>query len=245
MLHRELFYLIEKDKNLRQMCFIAGPRQIGKTTFAKKLLDKYNCSEFYFNWDLSSVRRSYRENSDFYLDKIGNKKKVWICFDEIHKVKNWKNILKEHFDKHEGKIKTIITGSARLDLFRKSGDSLAGRYFLYHLLPLTLREVLSKKIQPEDKQESAIDFIESRITRQIKDRNITDQLLKFSGFPEPFTVASEDFHIKWKKLYVDRLIYEDLKEISQIQDLEKIALLTDLLPDKVGSLLSINSQTPN
>lgn len=241
MIQRELLNLIEKDSNLRQMSFIAGPRQIGKTTLAKELLDKYNSSEFYFNWDLHSTRASYRENSNFYSDNIGNRKRIWICFDEIHKLRKWKNILKEHFDKNEGKIKTIVTGSARLDLFRKSGDSLAGRYFLYHLLPLTLNEAATMKRKFFEKPISAIDFIELRISRQIKTKGIIDQLLKFSGFPEPFKIASEDFHTKWKKLYVDRLIYEDLREISQIQDLEKTALLIDLLPERIGALLSVNS----
>jgi len=241
MLERDLYNLIEKDGNLRQMSFIAGPRQIGKTTLAKELLDKHNSSEFYFNWDLRSTRASYRENANFYLDNMRNRKKIWICFDEIHKLRKWKNILKEHFDKNEDKMKTIITGSARLDLFRKSGDSLAGRYFLYHLLPLTLNEVSTKRKKPVEKLPSAMDFIESRISRQVKARNAIDQLLKFSGFPEPFKIASEDFHTKWKQSYVDRLIYEDLREISQIQDLEKTALLIDLLPERIGSLLSVNS----
>ncbi|MBI2995877.1 MAG: ATP-binding protein [Candidatus Melainabacteria bacterium] len=241
MIERELYSLIEKDSNLRQMSFVAGPRQIGKTTLAKELLHKHNCSEFYFNWDLASTRSNYRENSNFYSNNIGNRKKVWICFDEIHKLRKWKNILKEHFDKNEGRMKTIITGSARLDLFRKSGDSLAGRYFLYHLLPLTLSEISARGKNVEEKLASAIDFIELRISRKVKSKNSIDQLLRFSGFPEPFKIASEDFHTKWKKSYVDRLIYEDLREISQIQDLEKTALLIDLLPERIGALLSINS----
>ena len=241
MIERALSNLIEKDSNLRQMSFIAGPRQIGKTTLAKELLDKHNCSEFYFNWDLTSTRASYRENSYFYSDNIGNRKKIWLCFDEIHKLRKWKNILKEHFDKNEERIKTIITGSARLDLFRKSGDSLAGRYFLYHLLPLTLQEVSGNKKKTIEKPALAIDFIESRLSKKVGTKIAIDQLLKFSGFPEPFKIASDDFHTKWKKSYVDRLIYEDLRELSQIQDLEKTALLIDLLPERIGSLLSINS----
>lgn len=241
MLERKLFHLIEKDGSLRQMSFIAGPRQVGKTTLAKQLLAKHKCPELYFNWDFKNIRSNYRENADFYLENIKRKGKNWICFDEIHKVKNWKNILKEHFDKHEHKLKTIVTGSARLDLFRRSGDSLVGRYFLYHLLPLTLGELSLKGNHLEKEPSSAVDFIESKISRDIKVHEILPQLLYFSGFPEPLVKARKDFYIKWKKLYVEKLIYEDLKDISQIQDMEKIGLLTDLLPDRIGSLLSINS----
>ena len=242
MIERMLFRLIEKDSNTRQMSFIAGPRQVGKTTLAKQLLLKHKCSDLYFNWDFKDIRASYRQNTDFYLKDIKKRNKYWICFDEIHKVKNWKNILKEHFDKHENKIKTIITGSARLDLFRRSGDSLVGRYFLYRLLPLGLNEVsLEKSHFHLVELSSAIDFVESRISRNIKAYERLNQLLEFGGFPEPFTKGSKDFHTKWKKLYTERLIYEDLKEISQIQDLEKTGTLIDLLPEKIGSLLSINS----
>lgn len=225
----------------KQMRFLAGPRRSGKTFIAKHFLNKKGCTEFYYNWDVKDIRRKYIEDHDFFLKDIINKKKdTWLCFDEIHKVKKWKNILKEHFDKNENKIKTIVTGSARLDLFRKAGDSLAGRYFLFHLYPLILSEVSEKKSIVNDLNLSEEDFIKKRLEQGLN-KDEFDTLLKFGGFPEPLISGKEVFYNKWKNDYIEKLIYEDLREISQIKDLDKIAELVGVLPYKIGSLLSVNS----
>ncbi|MBI2996056.1 MAG: ATP-binding protein [Candidatus Melainabacteria bacterium] len=226
----------------KQMRFLAGPRRSGKTFIAKHFLNTVNCENLYYNWDIKNIRQKYIKDQDFYLNDINRgKKNIWICFDEIHKVKKWKNILKEHFDKNEDKnIKTIVTGSARLDLFRKAGDSLAGRYFLFHLYPLILSEVSKRKSIVNDLNLTAEDFIKKWLERD-SNQDEFETLFKFSGFPEPLISGKETFHNKWKDDYIEKLIYEDLREISQIKDLDKIAELILTLPSKVGSLLSINS----
>ena len=226
----------------KQMRFLAGPRRSGKTFIAKNFLNAVHCENLYYNWDIKNVRQRYIKDQDFYLNDINKgKKDIWICFDEIHKVKKWKNILKEHFDKNEDKnIKTIVTGSARLDLFRKAGDSLAGRYFLFHLYPLILSEISKRKSVVNDLNLSAEDFVKKRL-EQDSNEDEFEMLFKFSGFPEPLINGKETFHNKWKDDYIEKLIYEDLREISQIKDLDKITELILTLPNKVGSLLSVNS----
>ena len=226
----------------KQMRFLAGPRRSGKTFIAKNFLNAVHCENLYYNWDIKNVRQRYIKDQDFYLNDINKgKKDIWICFDEIHKVKKWKNILKEHFDKNEDKnIKTIVTGSARLDLFRKAGDSLAGRYFLFHLYPLIISEVSKRKSVVNDLNLTVEDFIKNRI-EQNSSKDEFEALFKFSGFPEPLINEKETFHNKWKDDYIEKLIYEDLREISQIKDLDKITELILALPNKVGNLLSVNS----
>lgn len=131
----------------RQMRFIADPRQVGKTTPAKNFLAGRGGSPLYYNWDQREIRQRYRKDPYFFhSDSLGQKTrgKDWVCLNEIHKYPKWKNILKDYFDSYEGQFQFIITGSARLDLFRKSGDALTGRYFLFLLLPLSLFEVWKK-----------------------------------------------------------------------------------------------------
>jgi predicted AAA+ superfamily ATPase len=232
----------------RQMRFIAGPRQVGKTTMVKAFLKEKQCEKLYYNWDVKDIRSRYRKNPEFFMENIYSLKHVdsqniWICFDEIHKVKNWKNILKEHFDIHEKEFHTIVTGSARLDLFRKAGDSLAGRYFLFHMFPLTLGEILNQPA-PIFLADAAT-YIEMQLSRKEypvkQSEEFHNLLLKFSGFPEPLIQANNEFHRIWQRNYLERIVYEDLREISQIQDLDKTAQLLEFIPDCIGSPLSINA----
>lgn len=227
----------------RQMRFIAGPRQSGKTTLAKGFLKKKQCQSLYFNWDEKNTRINFMENPHFFYETIKKQKikNPWICFDEIHKSTNWKNLLKAHFDHYEKDIHTIVTGSARLDLFRRSGDSLVGRYFLFHLYPFSLAELNKRPIMKEVNL-NALSFIESRLDSNIKDsKKKLQDLLEYSGFPEPYLKASKPFHKIWQTNYIEKLIYEDIRDISQIKNLDGVSLLVNLLPDTVGNPLSINS----
>lgn len=227
----------------RQMRFIAGPRQAGKTTLAKAFLKKMGSPELYYNWDQREIRQRYRENPHFFVAdvKIETKEKNWICFDEIHKMPKWKNILKDFFDSYENRFQFIVTGSARLDFFRKSGDSLAGRYFLFHLFPLTLMELNKKENGFPAPGHDAIDYIEARLSQHAGQKGLLEHLLCFSGFPEPFLNAKTTFHKKWQQSYLDRLVREDLRDLTRIHDLEHVVTLIHLLKDRINRPISLNS----
>jgi len=226
------------------MRFVAGPRQAGKTTLAKKFLNKNQFDKLYFSWDFRSTRIAYQKDPEFYQQTLLNlqpTKTPWICFDEIHKYPKWKDILKEIYDKHGELYRFIITGSARLDLFRKSGDSLIGRFFLFKLFPFALNEITEKNRPRDDHLLDQEGFLNKRISNVKYDQDVMENLLKFSGFPDPFLAQKEAFHKKWRNTYIDRLIHDDLKEISQVSDLENVSRLMLLLPEKIGSPLSVNS----
>src|SRR3989304_3135156 len=121
-----------------KMRFVAGPRQCGKTTLARTVLERHHSSELLFNWDVPSVRRRYREDTLFYRPLMKGLRAPWACFDEIHKDHQWKNILKGIYDADGERLRMLVTGSARLNLFRQAGDSPGGRVFLFYLSPLFL-----------------------------------------------------------------------------------------------------------
>ena len=230
----------------RQMRFIAGPRQSGKTTLAKNHLKQMETLAFYYNWDKREIRNKHHQGIDLIKERLLESPKkttpTWICFDEIHKMPKWKNILKSYFDEYETNIRFLVTGSARLDLFRRSGDSLAGRYFLFHLFPLTLFEITSKTSSELSCTPSAETFIEERISLSRKNNESSlEALLQYGGFPEPFLKSNSRFLHRWQEDYLDRLIREDIRNLTRIADLENISALISLLPEKVGSPLSINS----
>ena len=229
----------------RQMRFIAGPRQSGKTTLARHILSLNGSQDLYYNWDLREVRDTYKADPAFFdstlRDIRGRGVIPWVCFDEIHKMPQWKNILKGYFDRYEDDGRFIVTGSARLDWFRRSGDSLAGRYFLFRLNPLTLSEVGGQAHLEPGPEESALDFIERKLGRGAGHQDLLEQLIRYSGFPEPFLKADETFYRRWQRDMVDYLTRQDVRDLTRMMDVEHVATLIQIMPDRVGSPLSLNA----
>ena len=127
---RYLLDFIKKDL-LKKMVFLGGPRQCGKTTLAKKILGLENSDAAYLNWDFKEDKRRIL-SLDWPVDE------PLIIFDEIHKFPKWKSWVKGLYDKRAPLQKYLITGSARLDVYRKGGDSLLGRYHYWRLHPFGL-----------------------------------------------------------------------------------------------------------
>ena len=209
-----------------KMVFVGGPRQVGKTTLARKLVGNHFQHPGYFNWDNRQDRRSIMQSSwpgDAEL----------IILDEIHKYKKWKSLVKGEYDKLKDKYSFLITGSARLDLYRKGGDSMLGRYHYYRLHPFTLAEVVGRQSVPNV-------FEEIPIPSQTE-KELFLGLDKFGGFPEPFLRQNARVLRRWHNQKVDRLFREDIRDVEQVRDIVNMQLLGDLLPDRAGSLLSLNS----
>jgi len=212
----------------KKMVFIAGPRQVGKTTLAEKLSDSF--SSRYYSWDILEHRKLIKENT------LDLKSELWI-FDEIHKYRQWRNWLKGCFDLHKSEHKILVTGSAKLDVYNRGGDSLQGRYFFHRLHPFTLSEVLGIKFNGD------IDAI-PLLTNEpnIRDsQSSLETLLRLSGFPEPFLSQSVIDFSRWQLSYGHRLVQEDIRNLEKIIELDKMETLYEHLPKTVGSILSINS----
>ena len=241
-------YLFDSEINAGKMIFLSGPRQIGKTTFVLEKLKATGQVHMYFNWDDPYVPREYNRNPHFLKAKIAvEKKRPLIAFDEIHKHKQWKNILKGLYDLHKEEARFIITGSARLDYFRQSGDSLVGRYFSYRMFPLGLSEAMGKmqrisndgELFSNKKAKELLALLHDVPLKQAKE--IMQQMMLFGGFPEPFLKANKRFSVKWRRDYQSLLLYEDLRDLSRIQDIKGVEQLLLMLPDRVASPLSINA----
>lgn len=205
MIERYLYPNVVSDL-ARRMVFISGPRQVGKTTIALSLPDG---KAEYLNWDIP-------EHRERILSRELPPSPLWL-FDEIHKYRSWRDYLKGLYDGKPASQRILVTGSARLDFYRYSGDSLQGRYHLLRLHPLSAAELGMKK---------ADDF---------------HQLLTLGGFPEPFFCGSEKEARRWSREYRNLLVNEEITSLEQVQDLGNLELLMLRLPDLVGSLLSTNA----
>ncbi|MFH1945703.1 MAG: ATP-binding protein [Acidobacteriota bacterium] len=245
MIKRHLEGICFDEEFGRQMRFISGPRQVGKTTLVRRFLERRGHSHLYFNWDLRRIRDQYIDDAYFFeTDVYDSQKKTrlpWVCLDEIHKMPKWKNILKDYFDKFENEARFVVTGSARLDMFRKSGDALTGRYFMFQLFPLCLSEAAARSLPHPLSDESALNFIQRRLGRASDQQDALDHLLEYSGFPEPFTTARARFFRRWQSNMVDQILREDVRDLTRIFDIENIARLIRQLPARIGSPLSLNA----
>lgn len=227
-LKRYLEEYILKDLKER-MVFVGGPRQVGKTTMANGIAHRYFPEKFqYLNWDYRPDRRSIL-NFEFEPEK------ELFIFDEIHKYRDWKNYLKGIYDKHKQKIKIMVTGSSRLDIYRRGGDSLLGRYRYFRLHPLSLRELVGK--QEKFKVFKPIKF--SKVDKKCVE--VLGDLFKFGGFPEVFLKKEEAFLRKWHIERIDRIVKEEIRDIENIRELSMMEVLIELLPPRVSSLISLNS----
>ena len=209
-----------------KMVFIGGARQVGKTTLAKEIIATNYPDSNYYNWDYQPDRRKISS-----MELPGENS--LLIFDEIHKYKKWKNLVKGIYDTHKDKYKILVTGSARLNVFRKSGDSLQGRYHYYTLHPFTLAELelIKNKWKP---------FEELRFPLQTSVVNF-EALFQFGGFPEPLVSQSTRTLRRWHNEKLERLFREDVRDLENIRDINSMKLLGDLLPSKVASQLSLNS----
>lgn len=197
---------------IKKMVFIGGPRQVGKTTLGKALCRDELVSCIYFNWDKEEDRRAI-------LAKQWLTESPLVIFDELHKYPYWKRWIKGVYDTRSEQQHYLVTGSARLDVYRRGGDSLMGRYHYWRLHPLTLDE-LPENISPQEGYQ---------------------RLLKFGGFPEPFLLADEREARRWRRERFDRILREDIRDLESIRNIQLLELFVDALRQRVGGMITLSN----
>ncbi len=222
------------------MLLVAGPRQAGKTTLARSWLARRGSSDLYFNWDDAKVRAAYRSDPHFFERRARESGACppWIALDEIHKAPGWRSLLKGWFDVFGREFRFLVTGSARLDLLRRGGDSLAGRYLHFHLFPLSFREFLGDPSDgsPAGWLDGQADWEGSR-----EGAARLDRYLACGPFPEPLLADSDRFSRRWSADYLSLLVRHDLRDLSRIVDLDRVETLVSVLPGTIASPISYSS----
>ena len=210
------------------MAFLSGPRQVGKTEVARTL------ANVFLNFDNIDDRRvilkgpaALAERAD--LERPRQRTPV-LALDEIHKFQKWKAFLKGFFDVYGSRCHILATGSARMDIFRKGGDSLLGRYFLYRQHPFSVGEILRPEPPASLIRESAA-----------IDEAAWETLWRFGGFPEPMVRQSAAFLKKWQSQRMDLLLREDVRDLTRVQELRGIETMGHLLAARSGGQLVLSN----
>ena len=204
--NRYLEKYLKKDLK-EKILILTGPRQSGKTMLSKNL---YSSSVDYDYFNYFDVK-----------DRLMLEKKEWnrdckyLVFDELHIKKNWKRWLKALYETKGLNPGIIVTGSARLETYRRSGDSLAGCFFSFRLHPLDLKEIhqMNKKANPD---------------------RILNRLLEVGGFPEPYLKGTKQFYNRWKKTHTEAILKEDMLELDRYRRISQLETLLELLKSCVG-----------
>lgn len=187
----------------KKMVFLGGPRQVGKTTLAQSILEERGGC--YLNWDSG-------------LDKEIILKRQWsdedrlLVLDELHKFPKWKNWIKGVYDTEKKLHQFLVTGSARLDVYRRGGDSLLGRYHHWRLHPFTLSE----------------------LPKGMSAQEAFKRLMLVGGFPEPFLDGNETEARRWQRERFDRVLKDDVRDLEPLKNIQSLSLLVELLRSRVG-----------
>ena len=229
-----------------KMAFLVGPRQVGKTTLAELLLHKRRSGGFYRNWDDLEWRRTVSRSPYGFLDQFRPKQsllKPLLVLDEIHKFPRWKAYLKGLWDTHKQDWDVLVTGSGRLDVYQRGGDSLLGRYHQYRFHPLSLREVLNPKPPPKNYKPEDTLHTWLHLTGQTPKLFLQkfNRLLSWGGFPASYLAQNENQHRLWINERRRLLLREDLRDLSRIQLISHVEELVELLVLRAGGVLSYNA----
>jgi hypothetical protein len=222
----------------KSMVFCVGPRQVGKTTLSKIISEAYT-NKLYFNWDDPRSRSRLIENPFFFEELVRkDASPPLIIFDEIHKYRDWKNYLKGVYDEFHSGYRFLVSGSGRLDIYQKGGDSLAGRYYLFHLWPFTISELgnVRQEVDAFLREPLGISSAGGKVLLEKWKR-----LSSLSGFPEPYLTNRVTTYRRWTTTYSSQLIREDIRDLTGIRSIGEVETLYFLLPSKVGSPLSVPS----
>ena len=206
------------------MALVAGPRQVGKTTTCRELADVY------LDWDNEDHRELILAGPAAVAARAGLERladrPIRIVFDELHKYRRWKQFLKGFFDTYEDRVRIMVTGSSRLDVYRRGGDSLMGRYFLYHMHPLSVAELAGRPLS------------NTTHVAPVRLPEAEWQALRvFGGHPEPLVKRSSRFSLRWRELRTQQLLREDIRDMTGVQDIDRLAVLARLLATRSSDQL--------
>ncbi len=219
---RTMITRIIEDQLIRQIEYkkailIFGPRQVGKTTLVKSILNKIRADHLYFNGDDLSTRSLWRNDQvPALMQSFGGKK--LIVLDEAQMIEEVGSICKQIIDAESG-IQLILTGSSALNMASLTQEPLTGRKWEYFLYPVSYRELVNYSGAPE-----AL-------------KNLF-QYLVFGGYPE--VVTNLNHAQKLLNSLASSYLYQDVLALTGVKKPLLLEKILKALAWQVGAELSLN-----
>ena len=238
---RVIYQSLWKDLSAeKSMIFLSGPRQVGKTTFIRDIIAKGHADTTYFNWDIIDNKKVLLGDPYFFQSmNRGGSGRPLVILDEIHKYRAWKNYLKGVYDKFHERFAFAVLGSGRLDISKRAGDALTGRFLEMHLFPFTAAELSPARMDmPQFLKDpfSGMDMVDPSAGARV-----WQELFDLGGFPEPFLSGKESSWRRWSINYGRQIIRDDMRSMNDIRLVDEVETLFSILPARVGSPVSINN----
>ena len=255
MIVRKILSKILSQLDSREVVFLLGTRQAGKTTLSKLIAQESSFDNvFFFDFEDKEYRTLFDDVSIkkleqiFKLESINVEERTLIVFDEIQLLQDPSNMLKLIYD-HFPNLKIIATGSSSLQIKAKFSDSLAGRKKVYKIEPLDFDEFLlfkeEKKLlrlrtmfQEEEDKLSLASIIESQTQRFLE---LFEEYLIYGGYPEVVLLGSKEAKIEKLDSIASSYIQKDIKDLANIENIEGYNRLIQYLSINIGNMINLST----
>ncbi len=216
LIRRKLQEGLEQSLFQGKIIILYGPRQVGKTTMVKQLLEEHKEQSLYLNCEILSVNQALSEPEPKKLKSYFGDNKI-VVLDEAQKITNIGTVLKVFVDTYP-EVQIIATGSSSFDLANVTSEPLTGRTNQFILYPLSFAEIMESS---------------DRLSAEAKLEN----LLRYGAYPEVFLLAEEAAGARLNEISSNYL-YKDVLNFDRIKKSNVIVNLLQLLALQLGNEVS-------
>ena len=196
---------------------VLGPRQVGKTTLARRIVEELGAAAVYLDLELPS-HRAKLSDPELYFSSQEDR---LVVLDEIQRVPGLFEVLRGVIDERRRQGRRhqqfLLLGSASIDLLQQSSETLAGRIAYSELTPLLAEEVATKK------------------------RGDRDRLWLRGGFPDSFLAADEAASVEWREEFIGTYLERDIPLLGPRIPAETLRRFWTMLAHEQGTLLNAAS----
>lgn len=221
---------------------LIGARQVGKTHilhYIEDYLEKKNKKTIYYDLEFPDLLVTLNRGVDSFIQDLSSKgygknKEIFVLIDEIQYLENPSSFLKIIAD-HYKNIHLVVSGSSTFDIKSKFKDSLVGRTITFEVYPLTFEEFLIFK----DSEYKNITSLSASGTAHIK--LLYHEFIKYGGYPKIVLESDEEKKKRHLIQIIDTYIRKDVRDLAEINDINKFNNMLKILASQSGQLLNIPS----
>lgn len=239
-INRKIYSEIVSHLKNKEITIITGPRQSGKTTIVKKLIEgcaEKNFATVFLNMDVITDASHLVDQQtllEYLRYKFGNKPGI-VFVDEIQRIENAGIFLKGLYDM-EIPYKFVVTGSGSIDLKGKIQESLSGRKRVFRVNTVSFREFLDYRLGTGSGNTNIVDFYKNEPR---KADELFREYLRFGGYPKIVTLTSEQEKIAEVQEILSSFMEKDIKNFLDVKKSYEFEKLMKIIAAEVGTTVNV------